>query len=194
MRVSREQAEKNRANVVSVASKMFRERGFDGAGIADIMKAAGLTHGGFYGQFGSKEQLAAEASGAALARTLKKWQSALAKAGATPIQAIASFYLTPAHRDHPESGCAFAALAPDAARSGKQVKAAFETGLESQIAVIEGALAELGAAPDVARAQALAAVATLVGALALSRAVNDPSLSDEILAAATRSVTAVQDG
>jgi len=194
MRVSREQAEKNRTTVIDVASRLFRARGFDGVGIADIMKAAGLTHGGFYGQFGSKEQLAAEASSAALSRTRKRWQSALAADPAAPMQAAASFYLTAAHRDHPESGCAFAALAADASRSGTEVKAAFEAGLERQVSVLQDALLARGIPPEEARAQTLAAVSTLVGALALSRAVNDKSLSDEILASAARSVAPVADG
>lgn len=194
MRVSREQAEKNRANVIDVASRMFRERGFEGVGIADIMKAAGLTHGGFYGQFASKEHLVAEASTAAMSRTHKRWKSAVEAAPESPMRTIASFYLTPAHRDHPETGCAFAALAPDAARSAPDVKAAFEAGLENQIALVEAALTVQGSTPDEARSQALAALSMLVGALALSRAVNDVSLSDEILAAAASSVSAVPDG
>ncbi len=184
MRVSREQAEKNRAAVIDVASRMFRGRGFDGVGIADIMKAAGLTHGGFYGQFESKEQLEAEASRAAFARTWKRWQGALAAEPDAPLQAVASFYLTKAHRDHPETGCAFAALAGDAARSGPDVKAEFESGLESKVALLEEALISSGASPEEARTRALATVSTLVGALVLARAVNDKSLGEEILASA----------
>ena len=194
MRVSREQAEKNRASVIDVASRLFRGRGFDGVGIADIMKAAGLTHGGFYGQFASKEQLAAEASSAALTRTRKRWQTALAAEPAAPMQAVASFYLTTAHRDHPESGCAFAALAADASRSGPEVKAAFEAGLEAQVSLLQNALLARGVPADEARTQTLAAVSTLVGALALSRAVNDPALSAEILTSAASRLASVPDG
>ena len=194
MRVSREQAEKNRASVVSVAGRMFRARGFDGVGIADIMKEAGLTHGGFYGQFASKQHLAAEASRAAMARTLRRWQTVLVEASGKPMKAIAAFYLTPAHRDHPETGCVFAALAADAARSGPEVKAAFEDGLEAQLEVVREALAAQGMAPKAARTAALASLSTMVGALVLSRAVNDPALGGEFLAAAGRSVSSVPDG
>lgn len=191
MRVSREQVEKNRAAVIDVASRMFRGRGFDGVGIADIMKAAGLTHGGFYGQFESKEQLEAEASRAAFGRTRKRWQSVLAAGPEAPLKALASFYLTKAHRDHPESGCAFAALAGDASRSGPHVKAEFEAGLANRVALLQEALAARGVQPDEARAQTLATISTLVGALVLARAVNDKTLSEEILASA---VAAVPDG
>lgn len=194
MRVSREQAEKNRMKVVEVASRMFRGRGFDGAGIADIMSEAGLTHGGFYGQFGSKQQLAAEASRAAMARTLRRWQVVLADAAGAPMRAVAAFYLTRAHRDNPETGCAFAALASDAARAGPEVKAVFEAGLADQADLIQAALMAQGVKKSAARAQALASLATLVGALALSRAVNDADLSTEILAAAHKRVASVSDG
>jgi len=194
MRVSREQAEKNRANVVNVAGRLFRKRGFDGVGIADIMQAAGLTHGGFYRQFGSKDALAAEASAGALAATRRRWEAVLREAREAPLQAIAEFYLTPSHRDHAETGCAFAALAPDAARAGPEVKAVFESGLESKLELVTEALKAQGVAAADVRAEALAALSTLVGALALSRAVNDPALSDEILAAAARSLGALPDG
>ena len=194
MRVSREQAEKNRANVVHVAGRMFRQRGFDGVGIAEIMKASGLTHGGFYGQFASKEQLVAEASGTAMSRTLRRWQTVLAEAAGAPMKAFAAFYLSPAHRDHPETGCVFATLASDAARAGPEVKAAFEAGIEDQLDLIREALVAQGMAPKAARTAAIASLSTLVGALVLSRAVNDPKLSGDILAAAGRSVSSVPDG
>lgn len=194
MRVSREQAEKNRSKVVDVASRMFRGRGFDGVGIADIMSAAGLTHGGFYGQFASKQQLAAEASRAAMARTFRRWQTVLAESAGAPMRAVAAFYLTPTHRDNPETGCAFAALAADAARAGPKVKAVFETGITEQADLIQAALMAQGMKKGAARMQALASLATLVGALALSRAVNDTDFSAEILAAASKRVASVPGG
>ena len=194
MRVSRQQAEKNRATVVETAGRLFRARGFDGIGIADIMKAAGLTQGGFYGQFQSKEHLAAEASEAAINGSLRKWQTVLSGGHEAPLEAIAAFYLQPAHRDHPERGCTFAALASDVARSGPDVKAVFGEGLERQVSMIETALIEQGSPPAAARDEALAAISTLVGALVLSRAVGDPAFSDQILAAATGRLTSVPDG
>lgn len=110
------------------------------------------------------------------------------------MRAIAGFYLTPAHRDNPETGCVFAALASEAARAGPDVKAAFEDGIEAQARLIRDELVAQGMTPKAARAAALASLSTLVGALVLSRAVNDPVLSGDILAAAGRSVSSVPDG
>ncbi len=194
MRVTREQAEKNRATVVDTASQIFRERGFDGAGIADVMKAAGLTHGGFYGQFRSKDHLTAEASSAALGKAMKKWQAALSAAPEAPLEAVVDFYLTPQHRDHPGRGCAFAALAADAARGGDEIRARFQSGFEDYLAMIEPALAQAGEPADTTRQTAMAALSTLVGALVLSRAMNDPDLSNELLKAAGASLTGTPGG
>src|SRR3954452_12979212 len=105
MKVSREQAAENRERIVESAARLFRERGFDGIGVADLMKAAGLTHGGFYGHFASKEDLMAQAC----ARGLDASQDAMGKAierdGANALSVIASAYLSPTHRDHPGEGC-----------------------------------------------------------------------------------------
>lgn len=184
MRVSREKAQRNRVTIVNVAAEMFREKGFNGVGIADIMKNAGLTHGGFYGQFQSKEQLEAEASEAAMTATRQNWRAALADESGEPLRALADFYLTENHRDHPKSGCLFAALAADTARSGPQVKKALSEGLSDHLELIEQSLIREGEAPKVARQKALAALSMLVGALSLSRAVNNQALSKEILDAA----------
>src|SRR5437868_2246392 len=115
MRVSREKAAENRERVVEVAAEQFRAHGFDGIGVADLMKAAGLTHGGFYGQFGSKDDLAAEAASRAFAETTASLR-ARAMATDDPFAAAISFYLSAAHRDSPDRGCAIAALSQDAAR------------------------------------------------------------------------------
>src|SRR5690606_3229066 len=118
MRVSREKAGQNRADVIRTASQGFRERGFDGISIAEIMKAAGLTHGGFYGQFASKEELVGEAVGQGFETSRRRWQQVLTRGGDKPLAALADFYLSAAHRDQPADGCVLAALASDAARSG----------------------------------------------------------------------------
>src|SRR5439155_6927971 len=115
MKVSREQAARNRQRIVEAAAQRFRERGFDGIGVADLMKDAGLTHGGFYGHFASKEDLVAEASARALMRSLALFTS-VAERGADPLSAIASAYLTSRHRDNPGEGCLLAALGSDVSR------------------------------------------------------------------------------
>ena len=182
MRVSREKAAENRERVVDVAGQLFRQHGFSGIGVADLMKAAGLTHGGFYGQFASKDELAAEAVSRVFAQTTERLR-ARAAAAADPLAAAVQFYLSAAHRDDIETGCAIAALSQDAARGSPKLRAAFEAGISGYVDLI----AEL---TGKSRAEAMAIYATMVGALSLSRTVLDPALSDEILASAAASILA----
>src|SRR5690349_1700173 len=115
MRVSRVQAEENRQNVITVASRLFRKRGFDGIGLKDLMKAAGLTQGAFYKQFASKEDLAAQASKRALESATARWSAALAGNPKDPLGAVAALYLSMDHRQAKADGCPVVALGADAA-------------------------------------------------------------------------------
>ena len=180
MRVSREQADRNRAHVVEVAGAEFRAHGFDGIGVADLMKAAGLTHGGFYNNFESKDALAVEAMTQVFAETTARMREH-ALASDNPLRAALELYLSPEHRDAPALGCAIAALSQDAARGSPALHRAFETGVEAYLQLI----VELA---HVSRSKAMAIYATMVGALTLSRTVADRTLSDEILASAVRSL------
>lgn len=180
MKVSREQAEKNRAHVVEVAGAEFRAHGFDGIGVADLMKAAGLTHGGFYNNFASKDALAVEAVTRVFAETTARMRERAA-ASDDPLRAAVELYLSPAHRDSPAVGCAIAALSQDAARGSPELHRAFEAGVKTYLDLI----VELA---RVSRGEAMAIYATMVGALTLSRTVADRALSDEILAAAAASL------
>lgn len=186
MKVSREQAERNRAAVVDAASRLFRSQGVEGAGIATIMAESGLTHGGFYKQFGSKEALAAEACARSLGRGADRWRSiarqASDKAPEKMLEAIAADYLSPRNRDMPEQGCALIALGTDAARKGGAIADAYREGMEALAAILEGA-----GAP---RAQALARLSQMVGAMVLARAVKDEALSEEIMAASRSAMRA----
>src|SRR3954471_18405110 len=110
MKVSREQAARNREWIVETAAQRFRERGFEGIGVADLMKEAGLTHGGFYGHFSSKEDLIAEAAAHALTGSLALFTEVAERAPADLLPAIASAYLTTGHRDNPGEGCLLATL------------------------------------------------------------------------------------
>jgi len=185
MRVSREQAAQNRERIVETASRLFREKGYDGIGVADLMKGAGMTHGGFYGHFASKEDLLAEACGKAMESSLDKWRTVLAKSPRQPVAALARFYLSTEHRDHPGPGCALAALGPDAARVGADVRHVMAEGLQAQLALLADALP---GSVQHNRQAAIAAYASMVGGLVLARAVADSKLSDEILAAVTASL------
>ena len=180
MKVTREQAAANREKIVEVASTLFRKHGSEGIGVADIMKAAGLTHGGFYGHFESKDDLAAEACSRALSR--EWWKGAISSSMAGGLEAIVNAYLSPRHRSDPGCGCLIAAVGSDIVRQPRTVRHAFTKGLESLIEALRNFMR--GRSPAARRKQALATMAGLVGALILSRAVDNPALSDEILEAA----------
>src|SRR5256714_15571476 len=122
MKVSREQAAQNRDRIVEAAARLFRERGYEGIGVADLMKEAGLTHGGFYGHFSSKDDLIAEASARALAGSLAAFSELAEQAPSDPLPAIASAYLSKTHRDKPGEGCLLAALRSDMPPQGAGVR------------------------------------------------------------------------
>jgi TetR/AcrR family transcriptional regulator, transcriptional repressor for nem operon len=179
VRVTREQAAANREKVLDVAGTLFRERGFDGIGIADIMKRAGLTHGGFYGQFPSKDDLVAEACARVLGN--EGWVERLTGTPKPSLGALIRAYLSADHRDDPGHGCLMAALGSDVVRQPRAIRRAFTDGFCARV----DALLKLvpGRSAAARRGQALATMAGLMGALILSRAVDDPALSDEILQA-----------
>jgi TetR/AcrR family transcriptional repressor of nem operon len=182
MRVSREKAAENREHVVTAAGKLFREKGFSGIGVADIMQAADLTHGGFYRHFKSKDDLAVQASEAVMARSASAWNRIVEGAPDRPLAALVDHYLSARQRDEAGRGCAFATLGADAARHGKSLRAAFADGLRPLIEILDRLMP--GGSKAARRRKALAAMAQLVGAMVLARAVDDAGFSDEILAAA----------
>src|SRR6202047_1009774 len=136
MRVSRVQAAENRQTVINVASRLFRERGFDGIGLKDLMEGAGQTQGAFYKQFGSKEDLAVEASKRALESASGRWSDAAAQYPDDPLGAVIAFYLSGDHREEKMDGCPIVALGSDAARQGPDVKAEFEAGIKTYLEVL----------------------------------------------------------
>ncbi len=179
LRVTRKQAAANREKVLDVAGKLFRERGFDGIGVADIMKRAGLTHGGFYGQFASKDDLAAETTARVLGNP--RWQERLTGKADPSFGEVVRGYLSPSHRDDPGTGCLMSAVGSEAARQPRAVRRAFTDGFRVRL----DAWLKLVPGRSVAarREKALVTMATLVGTLIIARAVDDPALSDEILEA-----------
>lgn len=177
MKVTKAQAQANRAHVVETASQLFRERGFDGIGVADLMAAAGFTHGGFYKHFGSKADLMAESTACGIAQT-----AALSDGVDAPT--FVRHYLSREHRDGRATGCTMAALGGDAARQPEPVRIAFADGVEQMVAArIRQNGAKDAAAAAQARARILDVLAHAVGALVMSRACPDDSpLADEFLA------------
>jgi TetR/AcrR family transcriptional repressor of nem operon len=188
MKVSREQAAANRERILEVASRLFRERGLDGVGVADLMQEAGLTHGGFYGHFASKEDLMAQACERAFANSAGKWAKVCARDDGKALSAIARSYLSTQHRDHPGGGCAVPTVAVEAPRHGTKVRHAVSEGVRSLVDVLAGAMP--GKSRAARRRVALASFASMVGAVVLARAVHDAKLSEEILKAASASIEA----
>ena len=188
MRVSRIQAAENRQTVIDVASRLFREHGFDGIGLKDLMKGAGLTQGAFYKQFESKDDLATQASRRALESAYSRWSAAAAANPEDPLGAVMAFYLSMEHRDARMEGCPIVALGSDAARQGTGVKASFEAGIREYLELVGRWVGEAdGEEPS---GKAMAILSTMAGALLLSRAVNDEDLSKRFLQAAAESVMA----
>lgn len=169
--------------ILDAAARLYRDRGFEGVGVAEIMRAAGLTHGAFYAHFPSKAALAAEAVARAQQQS-DQWVAGRTRGADDPRRAFLDSYLTADHRDSVGSGCPIAALGPEIARN-PAVRAGFTGRLRHTLSAmakrLAGADAKAAAEPH---ADAIRLLSTAVGALVLARAVDDPALSDAILAAA----------
>ena len=186
MRVSRTKAAENREAVINTASRLFRERGFDGIGLKDLMEGAGLTQGAFYKQFASKEDLATQASRRALESAYGRWTAAAEANPQDPLGAVVAFYLSMEHCAERMDGCPVAALGSDAARQSSDVKASFEAGIREYLELLGHWVGDTdGEKPD---GRAMAILSTMVGAVVLSRVVNDERLSKQFLQAAAKSV------
>jgi len=186
MRLTREQAARNRRTILDAAGRLLRERGLDGVAVADVMAAAGFTHGGFYNHFESKEALAAEACAADLERSSRDLEGELGKGRRKGWRGYVDQYLSRAHRDRSGQGCTVAALAVDAGRE-PVLGPHFAAGIAAVVEVVAAAFARR--VPR-ARERALRAYSEMVGALILSRAVAaaDPELSDAILEASRQAL------
>jgi TetR/AcrR family transcriptional regulator, transcriptional repressor for nem operon len=170
MKVSREQMAKNRLRILAQAARLFRAKGFDAVSVVEVMQAAGLTHGGFYGHFVSKDDLIAQSMAFALTDGGEHNRS---------FDVFLSSYLAPAHRDAPEMGCPTAAFASEARRQTPEARAAMTEGTRVQIARLSESLKMQGERES--RTAAIGCWSAAVGAMILARAVEDTALSDEIL-------------
>ncbi|MGB3271972.1 MAG: TetR/AcrR family transcriptional regulator [Xanthobacteraceae bacterium] len=181
MRYSREHKAETHARIVRKASVLLRERGVHGVGVAELMKEAGLTHGGFYAHFASRDALLVEAVAHAMDRSIGYWRKTTeAEPGQAGLAAIVDAYLTPAHRDDPGYGCAIAALGAEIAREGADARRMFAAKLEEMVSVLAAEIE--GASAPAARSAAIATLAQMTGALVLARAAGGGVFSNEILA------------
>jgi TetR/AcrR family transcriptional regulator, transcriptional repressor for nem operon len=182
MRYSKQHKEVTRQRIVEIASNRFRKEGLDAVGVASLMADAGLTHGGFYNHFSSKDDLVEEAlisaAEGSLAKSLRDFETG-------GFAQFTRSYLRTAHRDHPETGCSVAALAGELPRHSKATREVFTENVKGLISLIESRLPK----PDPDLAQAICA--TLVGTLQLARAVSDKKLSDQLLKAGEKAAIAL---
>jgi TetR/AcrR family transcriptional repressor of nem operon len=179
MGYSKAQKAKTHERIVKLASKRFREEGLAGIGIAELMKEAGLTVGGFYKHFDSRDDLVAEAVSSAFGGWKRRVEAA--ESGGAPVsyEKLIDEYLNEAHRDNPGTGCAFSALAPEIARSDKRTRALTSEQVRNDIQLIATLLP--GIDKRTARSRAILIFSALVGAMSLARAVSNEALSREIL-------------
>jgi TetR/AcrR family transcriptional repressor of nem operon len=191
-RITKEDKARNRQNIIEAAGRMFRSQGIDAVGIAELMKGAGLTHGGFYNHFASKDDLVVEVCGASFAASLGSMARTVEGGpdqGGSPLQRVVAGYLSTAHRDASDGGCPSASLATDAGRHGEAVQSVYAEGVQGYLT---GFTAEFlreaedegyELDPDEARHKAIRLLSEMVGAMMLARAVRhvEPELSDEIL-------------
>jgi TetR/AcrR family transcriptional repressor of nem operon len=187
-RVSREQADHNKTAITEASARLFREHGVDNVSVAELMAAAGLTHGGFYGHFESKDELAGEACRWAFGRSAERWKKRTADKDDRSLArtALTDSYLSSQSRSGPDGSCPATSLASDVARKSADapIRTAYVAGLEELLKIL-ASVQDTGA-PRSDREAALADFATMVGGLILAKATQGEPISDEILAAARR--------
>ncbi len=184
---SRAKKHQHHEQIVGVAASRFREDGIDRVGVADLMRDAGLTHGGFYRHFETRDELVAEAVERAL-HDGGQAMAAVAESPDDPLAAVIDAYLSTTHRDNLASSCAVTTLAADVARSNPRARAAYTSQVGVYIEMLERLLPP---GPNHGmRATAIAVLSTLVGAVSMARAVDDDALSREILASAASELKA----
>src|SRR5262245_3459340 len=192
MRYPAEHKVSTRRRIVRGAAAALRARGLAGVGVADLMREAGLTHGGFYAHFASKDALVAEAIDSAAEQSVRSLRRVVKQAGTcSALEAIVGAYLSAAHRDGPERGCAIATLGAELAREPPAARRALSVQIEGLLRLLAAHVPDRRGVSR--RRQAMAILSSLVGALMLSRVVDVHETSEEILAATRRHLTAPAD-
>ncbi|HEV3150444.1 MAG TPA: TetR/AcrR family transcriptional regulator [Acidobacteriaceae bacterium] len=186
MKVSKEKMAEHREKIIASAAKRFREHGFEGIGVAELMKEAGLTHGAFYGHFASKEELVELALERAMRDSTAKLEKVIAEAQGDPWQALAEFYLSLRHRKNAVTVCIFPSLGGEIARQPTGVRSTVTDGLQGILSLLGRAIR--GKTEKSRRRKAIAAFASMVGGMVLARSTEDPTLSAEILEAVSEAL------
>jgi TetR/AcrR family transcriptional regulator, transcriptional repressor for nem operon len=188
MRYSQSHKDETHAKILKIAGRALRAKGPEGVAVAEVMKEAGLTHGGFYAHFKSKDALLAEALEGVFEVSRRKFLAAVE--GLPPKAALAAyvdFYVSPRHRDGRESGCPLTALNSDMPRQSKELRDVFGAGMTSMVLGVK-TLIENAGVPGDAETLAASVISAMAGAVAIARTVADKTLSDEILASARESI------
>jgi TetR/AcrR family transcriptional repressor of nem operon len=189
MRYDENHKQETRARVLKVAAKALREKGPDKLGVAEVMQAAGLTHGGFYAHFPSKEAFLTESLNEVFAQSRERRHGLVEGLGPRDaLSAYIDYYVSKAHRDSPASGCPIVALNSDLPRQPKKFRTAFDAGVKRLTGELTQWIAAIGI--EDADKVAVSVLSAMVGAVALSRAVSDCHLSDELLDAARAGIKA----
>jgi TetR/AcrR family transcriptional regulator, transcriptional repressor for nem operon len=182
MRYSRDHKLETHTRIVKKASVRLREKGAHGIGVADLMKDAGLTHGGFYAHFDSRESLVIEAFGYAMDRATERWRGLAEQIPPDKrLATVVDAYLTSEHRDDPGHGCAIPTLGAEMARESPRARKAFAAKLEQMIETLASDIP--GLPRKAARKLAIATLASMAGTLVLARIAGNGEFSNEILAA-----------
>jgi TetR/AcrR family transcriptional repressor of nem operon len=184
MRRTKQAKQQTHERIVAAATRQFRAEGIAGVGVADVMGEAGLTHGGFYAHFASKDALVAEACGAGLAQSRERITRKIQREPAERrLAAYIDIYLSADHRDHPEAGCVMPALSGEVARSSSEVRAAFTQAYNDYRDALVSLLQDTGGneTQDETSDEAIVLLAGLAGTMLLARAVDDPALSERML-------------
>ncbi|EOW6614305.1 TetR/AcrR family transcriptional regulator [Vibrio fluvialis] len=185
MRVSKTEADRSKERIVESASKLFRERGFEKVSVSEIMKDAGMTHGGFYRHFSSKDELMEEACNYAFDKT----QASFSEMG---LECALNQYLSESHMNNPATGCVIAALAGEVSRQHVSLQDCFSAGMKKQIDVLSDLLDQDRGGDCESRQKAILMFSTMIGALLMARSSKDIELSREILTTAINSLQKTQ--
>jgi TetR/AcrR family transcriptional repressor of nem operon len=179
LKVSKEVMAEHKEQIIAAAANRYRERGIDGISVADLMKEVGLTHGGFYRHFSSKDELIALSALRAVSDTITDWRKIADKATEDRLEAVVHYYLSLRHHDHPETGCLAAALGCELSRQPSSVKDGVTDGERQMIDFLSGIAA--GKTKASRRKQAIVAFASMVGGMTLARMTSDTELRQDIL-------------